>query len=144
MSAEREIRVLFEDWWAASARMDIEASMAPIAKDIVSYEHNTPLRYRGVDKVRNVCQIGFDMMAKIDGDFSWTVDDLEIEVSGDLAVAWGINRMVVRKGDAVSYDSSSRGTWVFRKAAHGWKMIHQHQSYPYDPETGKAVMELVA
>lgn len=144
MSAEQEIRDLFKDWWAASARMDIEASMAPIAEDIVSYEHNTPLRYRGVDAVRKVCQTGFDMMRKIDGDFTWTVDDLEIKVSGDLAVAWGINRTVIKGGTAVSYDSSSRGTWVFRKRTDGWKMIHQHQSYPFDPESGKAIMDLQA
>jgi len=144
MNAESEIRSLFKDWWLGAARMDIDASMAPIAEDIVSYEHVTPLRYRGVDAVRGVCQAGFDLMEGIDGDFSWTVDDLEVRVSGTTAVAWGINRMVVKKGDATTYDSSSRGTWIFELQAEGWKLIHQHQSYPYDPETNRAIMDLQA
>jgi len=141
MSAQDEIRELFKNWWAASARMDIEASMAPIATDIVSYEHNTPLRYRGVGAVRAVCQTGFDLMEKIDGDFTWTVDDLQIEVSGDIAAAWGINRMVVRKGGATTYASSSRGSWIFRRRDGAWTLIHQHQSYPFDPATGHAVFD---
>jgi DNA-binding CsgD family transcriptional regulator len=36
----------------------------------------------------------------------------------------------------------SRGTRVFRRTDGGWKLIHQHVSFPYDPATGEARMNL--
>jgi ketosteroid isomerase-like protein len=41
-TSQDEIRQLHEDWFAASHRKDLDASMAPIAATIVSYEHSAP------------------------------------------------------------------------------------------------------
>jgi ketosteroid isomerase-like protein len=134
LAAQRELRALFDAWFRAAARKDLEGAMSPIATDVVSYEHEAPLAYRGVDAVRAVCKAGFEHMP--DG-FRWDVPDLEIIVRGDVAVTWGLNRM---HGPGV--ELWSRGTRVFRKVAGGWQMIHQHVSFPYDPSTGAAKLDL--
>lgn len=134
LAAHRELRALFEEWFRASERKDLDGSMSPVAEDVISYEHDAPLAYEGVDSMRAVCKAGFDHMP--DG-FRWEVPDLKVIIRGDVAVTWGLNRMY---GPGV--DTWSRGTRIFRKVDSGWQMIHQHVSFPYDPATGIAKLDL--
>lgn len=134
IGAESELRELFEKWFRASETKDLDASMAPIAKDILAYEHDAPLAHRGVEALRRVCQAGLEAMPDR---FRWDVPDLKIIVRGDLAVTWGLNRM---KGEDVEY--WSRGTRVFQRLDGRWQLIHQHVSFPYDPESGMAKVNL--
>ncbi len=138
-SEEREIRELFDRWFAAAAAKDLDASMEPIASDIVSYEHSTPLQVADIDLIREECAIGFDSQPDR---FVWTVPDLEVIVRGDIAVTWGLNQMSGIGPDGSSSTTWSRGTRVFRKAGGRWQMIHQHVSFPVDPSSGLAAMDL--
>lgn len=138
-TAEQEIRNLHTAWFEASARKDLDASMAPIAPTIVSYEHSAPLQFASVDAIREECRRGFELQS---GDFMWTVPDLRVEVRDDLAVAWGLNRMANRTPDGAEQVTWSRGTRVFQRTDGEWKMIHQHVSFPVDPETGAAATDL--
>src|SRR5262249_40912601 len=79
LAAEREIRVLFEEWFRASERKDLDATMAAIADDVLSYEHQAPLSHHGADAVRASCKIGFDRAPET---FRWDVPDLRIVVRG--------------------------------------------------------------
>lgn len=132
----REIEQLFGAWFDASAAKDTDAVMRPIADDVVSYEHNAPLQYVGVDAVRAVCQEGFDYM---EGEFRWDIPDLQVIVRGDIAVTWGLNHMRATKPGGGHIEQWSRGTRIFQRIEGCWKMIHQHVSFPYDPATGQAV-----
>jgi|GEM_PF-322698 len=134
LAAEREIRALFEDWFRASERKDLDASMAPIARDVVSYEHDTPLLYRGADAVRAVCKAGFDQTPE---EFRWEVPDLHVLIRGDVAITWGLNHM-----HGTDLEMWSRGTRIFRTIDGRWQMIHQHVSFPVDPTSGAAKMDL--
>lgn len=136
--AERELHALFSAWFDASTRKDLDASMAPIASDIVSYEHDAPLQFVGAAAVREVCKRGFELT---EGNFRWDVPDLQIIVRGDIAVTWGVNRMREEGKQDDSAVSYSRGTRIFQKIAGQWKLIHQHVSFPYDPETGSVVTD---
>jgi uncharacterized protein (TIGR02246 family) len=135
-AAEQEIRRLHRRWFDATATKDLDAMMAAIADDVVSYEHEEPLRHLGVQAVREVCERGLD--ASADATVSWDVPDLKVIVRDDLAVAWGLDHVRVGHADAETSDSWSRGTRVFRRTNGTWTMIHQHLSVPYDPATGEA------
>jgi uncharacterized protein (TIGR02246 family) len=137
---ETEIRALFAAWWDESAAMDIDATMARIAPGVVSYEHQAPLVHRGREAVRASCQGGFDAMRAMGGAFRWEVEDLQIVARQDIAVAWGINIMRVTKDGTSIHESRSRGTWLFRRQDGEWQVMHQHFSYPVDPESGQALM----
>jgi ketosteroid isomerase-like protein len=125
-----------QGWFEATAAKDLDRLMAHIADTVVSYEHDAPLEYIGVDAVREVCRQGLEAAA---GSVGWTVPDLEVVVRDDLAVARGLNRM-----EADGEESWSRGTRVFRRVGEDWVMVHQHVSYPYDPATGRALTDLGA
>jgi ketosteroid isomerase-like protein len=138
-TAEREIRSLHDAWFEASSRKDLDASMAPIAATIVSYEHSAPLQFTSVEAIREECRRGFEFQSD---EFMWTVPDLRVEVGHDLAVAWGLNRMASRDPDGAEHVTWSRGTRVFRRIDGEWKMIHQHVSFPVDPDIGAAATYL--
>jgi uncharacterized protein (TIGR02246 family) len=136
-AAEQDVRRLHQRWFDSTARKDLDGLMAPIAEDVVSYEHDQPLQYVGVQAVREVCKAGLD--ASGDGTVTWNVPDLKILVDGDLAVAWGLNHVRV---SAQATETWSRGTRIFQRRNGAWLMIHQHLSYPYDPSTGEARTDL--
>jgi len=81
------------------------------------------LRYVGIDEVREVCRAGLEASSE---PVHWAIPDLRVVAGGDLAVSWGIDHITPGHGDTVR----SRGTRVFRRTADGWRMIHQHLSYP--------------
>ncbi|GAA3955015.1 hypothetical protein GCM10023085_41830 [Actinomadura viridis] len=132
--AEREVREVHRRWFDATAAKDLDGLMAPIADDIVSYEHETPLQYEGVDAVRELCARNLNAPVTV----SLDVPDLRVAVRGDLAVAWGLNRVQATFPDGTTSDHWSRGTRVFERRNGAWMMIHQHLSVPFDPETGAA------
>ncbi|GAB3926272.1 YybH family protein [Larkinella terrae] len=139
MNAEQEIRQIYADWFQGTAAKDIDAVMAHIAPNVVSYEHDAPLQYTGIDAVRDVCQRGFDVST---GQIQWDIPDLQILIRDDLAFTWGLNHMQVQEPGREKIESYSRGTRIFQKIDGQWQMIHQHVSYPYDIETGEAKTEL--
>lgn len=139
MSAEEEIRKVFQAWSKETQAKDIDGLMSHIADDVVSYEHDAPLQYIGVDKVREVCQNGFN---SVEGEFGLDFPDLKIMVRDDIAVTWGLNHMQVQEPSGKKIDNWSRGTRIFQKIDDEWKVIHQHVSFPYDPESGEAKIDL--
>ena len=128
------VRAVHERWSAATAAKDLDGIMASIAPDVVSYEHEAPLAYVGADEVREVCRRGLESSA---GTVTLDIPDLTVLTDGDLAVAWGLNRVV-----ADGAETWSRGTRVFRRVRGEWVMSHQQVSFPYDPATGKAATDL--
>lgn len=138
-TAEQEVRATFDRWFAESSARDLDAMMAHIAPDAVSYEHDAPLQHVGVEAIRAVCQRGLDAA---EGEFRWDSPDLRVVVRGDIAVAWGLNHMRGRQPDGKAWETYSRGTRVFQHRGGAWQMIHQHVSYPYDPRTGEAKTDL--
>jgi len=135
---ESAVRKQFEEWFAAASARDLDGMMSKIDDDVVSYEHDAPLVYRGAAAVRDVCRQGFEAM---EGDLAWDIPDLQVMIRDDIAVTWGLNRMrATRFG--LDYESWSRGTRIFQRKADSWKLIHQHVSYPYDPASGEAKLTL--
>jgi uncharacterized protein (TIGR02246 family) len=139
-SGEEEVRRVHEDWYRGTAAKDLDTLMAGIADDVVSYEHEEPLRYTGVQAVREACARNLD--AGGDTEVGLDIPDLKILVRDDLAVAWGLNHVQVTEPGGRTVDNWSRGTRVFQRRNGAWLMTHQHVSLPYDPATGKAKSEL--
>jgi len=117
-----EVRAVHEQWFDRTAAKDLDGLMEHIAPDIVSYEHAGPPQYVGIDDVREVCRRGLESSP---GRIDFDVPDLTIRAYGDLAVAWGLDRIVTG-----GVEARSRATRVFERRGGDWQMIHQHLSVP--------------
>jgi ketosteroid isomerase-like protein len=120
-AAESEVRDLQAHWSDLTAAKDLDGLMDGIAEDVVSYEHGGQMQYVGKDAVRAVCAAGLEAAESV----SLETPDLRVETRGDLAVAWGLDHV-----QAGSVDTWSRATRVFQRQQNGWKLIHQHLSFP--------------
>jgi ketosteroid isomerase-like protein len=121
-AAATEIRAVHEEWTDRTAAKDLDALFEHIAPDIVSYEQAGSLQYVGMADVREVCRKGLNSSP---GRIDFDTPCLTIEVGGDLAVSWGLDRIV-----ADGSETRSRGTRVFRRQNGQWMMVHQHLSVP--------------
>ncbi len=121
-AAADDIRAIHRQWSDGTAARDLDSLMAHVAPDIVSYEQAGPLEYAGIENVREVCRAGLEAAP---GRVDFDTPDLAVVVDGDLAVAWGIDR--VRTADT---QTRSRATRVFQRGEGGWLMTHQHLSFP--------------
>lgn len=139
VAAEQEVRAVHQDWFDGTAAKDLDRLMSHIADDVVSYEHDAPLQYAGIDGVREVCRRGLEASA---GPVAWDVPDMKVVARKDIAVAWGLNRVRATQPDGTIAEYWSRGTRLFQKSGGAWLMIHQHLSFPYEPETGAARTDL--
>lgn len=138
-ATEQEVRSLHQRWFTSTSARDLDGLMIGIADDVVSYEHIAPLQYSGLSQVRQVCERGLDTGV---GEVTWQIPDLTVLAEGGLAVAWGLNRIRVDGPDGQPTETWSRGTRVFRRTGETWTMVHQHLSYPCDPQTGAARADL--
>lgn len=86
-----------------------------------------------------VAEHGFEEDA---GEASWQVPDLTVITQDEPAVAWGLNRVQVERPDGQPAETWHRGTRVFRRIGDDWLMVHQHLSYPLDPQAGTERAEL--
>lgn len=130
-SGEESVRDIHDGWFADTKAKNLDGIMSHIAADIVSYEHEAPLEYLGVDKVREMCRSGLEQTT---GQVTWTVPELSVVARDDLAVAWGLNRMTAQMPDGTLAEEWSRGTRVFRRENGEWTMVHQHVSYPREQD----------
>jgi uncharacterized protein (TIGR02246 family) len=118
--AVAELRDVLDGWSVGTATGDLDALMEPVAEDVVSYEIDGT--YTGKAAVRSVCAAGLDSSPN---PISFVVPDFGSAVGGNLAVVWSIDEVT-----ADGSETRSRATRVFRKTADGWRMVHQHLSYP--------------
>lgn len=126
------VRAIHDGWFADTVSKNLDGIISHIARDVVSYEHQAPLEYRGVGAVREVCRSGLEQTT---GRVTWTVPELTVLARDDLAVAWGLNRMTAEMPDGSIAEDWSRGTRVFRLEDGEWTMVHQHVSYPRSTQT---------
>lgn len=133
------VEAVQERWTEQTAAKNLDGLMDGIADDVVSYEHEMPLQYVGIDEVEQVCRRGLEATT---AEVWFTVPDQTVVARGDLAVAWGLDSVATHDDDRGAVESWSRGTRVFRRCTGGWKLIHQHLSYPIDPHTGRARTDL--
>jgi ketosteroid isomerase-like protein len=139
--AQRQINAALVNWQKAFEAKDVNGVMAMYATGaaVTAYDLVPPLQYKGADAYRKDYS---DFFAQVDGPLHVDLSDTHIEADGNLAVAYGLERISGKlKGGApmdiwVRYDSD------FRKIDGHWKDIHDHVSVPVDLSTGKAALDL--
>ena len=136
-SDEARIRELIEDRAAAVRAGNVEGATANTAPDFVSFD--VVLRRVGADSLRNRAA---EWLASFRGPIGCEVRDLKIAAGEDVAFSHSLNRYSGTTVAGAKIDMWVRATNCFSKVEGKWTLAHEHQSVPFDAESGKASLGL--
>ncbi len=136
---EAQIRALIDDRVKAVHGKDAQAAVRDIAPDIVSFDVVNPLRRVGSDENERRAEEWF---SSFQGPIGFEIRDLSITASNNLAFSHALHRY-----SGTTVNGQQLGMWVratacYRKIDGKWMMTHEHQSVPFNPQTGDASLNL--
>lgn len=136
---EADIRQRIETGLAAIRATDLEGVMALYAPDILSYDLDPPLRYRGADGKRKRWVAIF---AAFQRPIGYEIHDLAITPGDDIAFGHSLNRMngTLKNGTPTGF--WLRWTTCFSKIEGNWLIAHDHVSVPIDVQSRAALLDL--
>jgi uncharacterized protein (TIGR02246 family) len=136
---ETQIRVLTDERTKAVRAKDVLGASSGIAPDVLLFDVVNPLQHIGSDASRNRAEEWF---ASFQGPIGYEIRDLDITAGDDVAFSHGISHVSATKTDGGKIDMWWRTTLCFRKIDGKWMVTHEHNSVPFDPENGKASLDL--
>lgn len=136
---ETDIRQLMDDSANAVRTKDVDALMLNFAPDVLSFDVINPLQYIGMEEARKRAEAWF---ASFDGPIGYEVRDLSISAGDDVAFCHSLNQVNATKMDGGKLQMWWRATLCFRRIDGKWKVTHQHSSVPFNPESGRASIDL--
>ncbi|HEY1011279.1 MAG TPA: nuclear transport factor 2 family protein [Herpetosiphonaceae bacterium] len=138
-SAEEQIRALIAARVAAVHAKDVAGLAAPHEPGVVVFDVLPPLAYQGAAKVRERAGAWAEAYG---GPIGYEIRDLTVVAGQDVAIAHYLYHV---SGDLKTGDQVSmwvRATLGLRKADGAWRIVHDHESVPFDGATGKAALDL--
>jgi uncharacterized protein (TIGR02246 family) len=136
---ESEIRRLIDEHVEALRAMDVERLMSIYAPDILSFDLDPPLRYRGTEAKRKRWT---EVLAMYQRPLDYEIRDLTITVGDDVAFGHSLNRIsgTMKNGNTTGF--WLRWTACLRKVDGNWLIAHEQVSVPVDPASGRASLNL--
>ena len=135
---EAEIRSLLETRAGAIRTGDPQAIAAANASHIVTYDVLPPLVNTGADGVEARTRRWLESYADGPG---YELRDLQVVAGETVALAFYLYRVsgTLRGGGQVNM--WVRCTVGLQKSDGAWRIVHEHDSVPFDPATGRAVLD---
>ena len=136
---EAQIRAIIDDRSKAVRAKDINGAVSHYAPNIRSFDVVNPLQYVGSDSSRKRAEEWF---SSFQGPIGYEIRDLSITVGKTLAFSHGLSHVSATRTDGGQLDMWWRTTVCFRKLDGKWMVTHEHNSVPFDVESGKASLDL--
>jgi len=136
---EIQIRALIDDRAKAVRAKDSNGAVSSVAPDILSFDVVNPLQHIGSDASRRRAEEWF---SSFQGPVGFEIRDLNITAGDDVAFSHGLSHVSATRKDGVELDMWWRTTVCFRKVDGKWMVTHEHNSVPFDMESGKASLDL--
>jgi len=136
---QAQITKLLDHWATAIRARDIDARMSNYAPNVHLFDVVEPLQYVGAEAVR---QRAANWLSSFDGPLAFEMHDLRIASDSDVAFSHSLNHVSGTKTDGQKLDMWWRVTICFRKMYDTWMVTHEHNSVPFNPESGKASLDL--
>ena len=136
---ETQIRDLIDERTKAVCTKDSVGATSGIAPDVLTFDVVNPLQHSGSDASEKRAEEWF---ASFQGSIGYEIRDLDITAGDDVAFSHGISHVSATKTDGGKLDMWWRTTLCFRKIDGKWMVTHEHNSVPFDPENGKASLDL--
>jgi uncharacterized protein (TIGR02246 family) len=136
---EAQIRALIDDRAKAVRARDVNGAISSIATDMLSFDVVNPLQHIGSDASKKRAAEWF---SSFQGPIGYELRDLRITAGDDVAFSHGLSHVSATRTDGGQLDMWWRTTVCFRKIDGTWMVTHEHNSVPFDVESGKASLDL--
>lgn len=136
--ATEQLRAMIQERAAAVQAKDPAPLAARLSDDVITFDVLPPLRGRGSEMVVDRAREWFD---SYDGSIGYDVHELEVVVDGDVGFCSYLYHVTgtLTAGDEV--DMWVRATAGCRRIDGQWQILHEHESIPWDPESGRGVLD---
>ena len=106
--------------------------------NIITYDYIPGLQYVGARAVHADVDHFFSNTKNLKGDFV----DLQVETDGTMAVAHSLQHFTWTDNSGAPQEATFRVTNCYHRVNGQWKIFHMHTSFPVDPTTWKAQINL--
>ena len=139
VNAEQELRELVDERIRAVHTKDAAAIRGRPTDDVITFDVLPPLNSRGSSDTIDHMQAWFD---GYEGPIDFAVHDVNIEAEGNLGFCSFVYHVggTLKTGGQV--DMWVRATLCCRRIDGTWRIVHDHESVPFDPATGQAQISL--
>jgi ketosteroid isomerase-like protein len=138
-TAEAQIRDLIEERVRAVDEKDVDKLMTHHAPDVLSFDVIGPLQYTGSGTVRQRAE---QWLSAYQSRIGYEVRNLDITAGNDLAFCHYLYHVSGTLLEGGKVDMWVRATVCLHKLGGKWTIVHEHQSVPFDVQTGKASLDL--
>lgn len=136
---EDQIRALIADRMEAVHTRDVDQAVAGIAPDILVFDVVNALQFSGREASKTRTKAWF---SSFQGPIGFETRDLQVHAGNEVAFSHSLNHYSGVQTGPVEIDMWVRATTCYRKIDGTWMVTHEHQSVPFDGETGKASLDL--
>lgn len=137
--SEQEIRHRIAARSAAINKRDIDGMIADVDEAVQIYELVPPLQSEGKEASRSRA---IEWTGTYAEGPHWHDGEATIAVSGDVAFSHSLNRVTGTTSDGQTVDMWFRTTLGWRRRDGRWRIVHDHNSVPFDPKSGKGRLDL--
>jgi ketosteroid isomerase-like protein len=136
---EAQIRARLDAWAKAAGAKDMDSVMANYAPDIVAFDAIGALQFKGIEAYRKHWEA---CLAMCPGPMIFEIHDLDITARDNVPFCHYLSRCGGTGPDGKEHIGWMRATACFRKTDGKWMIVHEHFSAPFDPQSGKALLDL--
>jgi ketosteroid isomerase-like protein len=138
-STRSEVSALLAAQSEAMRTKDIDRLMSLYSPSVTYFDTVPPLQYRGAAALRGRFLQWFDGW---EGLFEMETTDVHVSCSGGIAVAYRFSRARGTLKSGQKAESWVRATSCCQRSNQQWLITHEHVSWPFDPKSGHAAMDL--
>ena len=139
---EEELRQVVLERVAAVHDKNPEPLAERQAPDIVTFDVLPPLHSRGSEAVQDKTQAWFDSYA---GEIGYEVHNLHIAADGDVgfcSFVYHVSGTLISGNEVDMWVRATLGCRRIDGKYGKWLITHDHESVPFDPVSGKALIDL--
>ena len=137
-NSSAQIRALVEARARAVHASDASSILAPNSEQIATFDVLPPLVNLGAAQVEARTSKWLDSYSGAPG---YEVRDLKVVAGEDVAFAHYLYRVSGTLKDGREVNMWVRCTLGLQKHDGNWRIVHEHDSVPFDPQTGRAVLD---
>ncbi len=139
MTTNDEIRKLVDAFAAAVRAKNVDALMSSFAPDVLTFDVVGPLQSIGTDAALKRSEEWF---SSFEGPIGYQIRDITVTGADDIAFCHSLNQVSAMRKDGQKLEMWWRATLCFRRIDGKWLITHQHNSVPFDAESGRAAIDL--